>query len=200
MTNENKNRYRTRSVKSASDIDDVLTRPSQKDLFEFWNETRQQDLIPLATEIDPTRIPHLLKDVAIFDIFDKTDVRYRLAGTSIAERMGVDPTGKNLIDMLSSDNRELVSELFEAVIQQPAAILVEYENVYKGGKRAVVHSLYLPLGKTESTSPRIISTHEQHETLAYEDSQSSTAIAAAITKVVWIDVGAGVPALAQAEG
>ena len=200
MTNANKSGYRIKSAKTPSEIDDALTHPSQKALFEFWNETREQNLTPPTTQIDPSRIPHLLKDIAIFDVLDKTEVLYRLAGTSVAERMGIDPTGQNVIEMLSPENRQFISELFEAIVNQPVSILVEYENIYQGGKRTVVESLYLPLGKTEGTSPRILSTHLQRETIAYEDAQPSTTIGTAIKKIVWIDIGAGIPTIAQAEG
>jgi len=195
MTNENGRSSRSKSVKAADEIDDLLTHPSQKGLFEFWNKAREENLIPTTTQIDPASIPHLLKDIAIFDVLNNTEVLYRLAGTSVAERMGFDPTGENVIEMISPDNREFVSGLFEAIINQPAGLLVEYENVYQRGKRTVVESLYLPLGKTEGTSPRILTTHLQRETIAYAEAQSSNSIATEITKVVWIDIGAGVPTL-----
>ena len=193
MTNKNGREHPSKSVKTAEEIDDLLTHPSHKGLFEFWNKAREQNLIPTATQIDPAGIPHLLKDIAIFDVLDNTEVRYRLAGTSVAERMGIDPTGQNVIEMVRPDNREFVSGLFGAIINQPVGLLVEYENVYQRGKRTVVNSLYLPLGRTDSTSPRILSTHVQRETIAYEEAQSSTSIATEITKIIWIDIGAGVP-------
>ncbi|PCJ68451.1 MAG: hypothetical protein COA62_14905 [Rhodobiaceae bacterium] len=193
MTNANTSGYQIKSVKTPSEIDEVLTQPSHKALFEFWTETRKQDLLPLATEIDPSRIPHLLKDIAIFDVLDKTEVRYRLAGTSIAERMGADPTGQNVIEMLSPKTREFISEIIEAIINQPVGVLVKYETVHQGGKRAALESLYLPLGRTEETSPRVLSTHVQQKILGYEEERSATSVAEAITDVIWIDIGAGVP-------
>ncbi len=195
MTIENGRSHRSKSVKTAEEIDGLLTHPSQKDLYEFWNKAHKQNLIPTTTQFDPTNIPHLLKNISIFSFLNRTKIHYHFAGTSLTERMGFDPTGENVIEMISPDNREFVSGLFEAIINQPVGLLVEYENVYQRGKRTVVESLYLPLGKTEGTSPRILTTHLQRETIAYEETQPSNSIATEITKVVWIDIGAGVPTL-----
>ncbi len=200
MTGNNRHSPRIASVKTPGEIETLLKEPSKQALFDFWNETRGKSLVPSAPRIDPALIVSLLKDLVIFDFLGKTDVRYRLAGTLVAERMEHELTGKNIIEMLGTENRELVAQMFEQIAMRPVGSFAEYENIYKSGKRAVIHSLYLPLGKTGETSPRILSTHTQHKTLSYGDKQPSVTIAASITKIIWIDIGAGVPAMGHDEG
>lgn len=193
MTNENRQNHQSTSVKTREEIDQLLSVPSQKALFEFWNEARGQETVPMATQVDPALMVHLLKDVAIFDVLDKTNIQYRLAGTAVGERMGDDPTGKNVIEMTHPENRDAASRLLCACVNQPVGIMIEYENIYSTGKLVVVHSLYLPLGKTDKTSPRILSIHFQVKTLAYKEERTAISIATKIARIVWIDIGAGVP-------
>jgi hypothetical protein len=182
------------SSKSASDkISSKINNTALKPLCEFWDEVRGDRLLPDASDIDPAQIAYILKDIAILDVIDEMTIRYRLAGTAIAERMGDDPTGKNLIEMTAPDMRPLVSQVMQHIIAQPVGALATYENVYQSGKRAIVESLYLPLKKTAGLSERIVSVHSQEKTITYEEEQAQSTVAAKILKITWIDIGAGIP-------
>lgn len=172
----------------------------QDALFDFWNKTRGDELVPLAADIDPTKIAPLLKDIAIFEIFGARDIRYRLAGTDVAERLGADPTGKNLLDITAPETVETVATLFQKMFSQPAGAIVRYENTYNTGKRAPVSSLFLPLAAAQNTQPRVLSIHTREASTDYENAQNASTIGTAVTEIHWIDIGAGIPSSNQAEG
>jgi|GEM_PF-638459 len=175
--------------KTSSQINNTALKP----LYEFWNEVRGDRLLPDASDIDPAQIAYILKDIAILDVIDEMTIRYRLAGTAIAERMGDDPTGRNLIEMTAPNMRSLVSQVMQHIVAQPVGALATYENVYQSGKRAIVESLYLPLKKTAGLSERIVSVHSQEKTITYEEEQLHSKVAAKILEITWIDIGAGIP-------
>lgn len=194
MTEENNNNKKQTNSKSAGGkISDQVTNPALQPLSVFWEEARGDRPLPNANEIDPAQIAYILKDVAILDVIDETTVQYRLAGTAIAERMGEDPTGNNLIEMTAPESRATVSKILHLIVSQPVGALAAYENIYNTGKRAIVESLYLPLQKSEGQSDRIVSVHSIEKTLTYEDEQPNSTVAAKILKLKWIDIGAGVP-------
>ncbi len=193
-SSEDKENNKQGNPTSASDkISDQIHNPALKPLCEFWDEVRGDNLLPNASDIDPAQIAYILKDVAILDVVDAMTIHYRLAGTAIAERMGQDPTGNNLIEMTAPETREIVSKIMQLIITQPVAAIATYENIYNTGKRAIVESLYLPLEKEESKSDRIVSVHSQEKTVTYENEQPRTTVAAKILDLTWIDIGAGVP-------
>jgi len=182
------------SPKSTScKITDQVHNPALKPLCEFWDEVRGDRLLPSTSDIDPSQIAYILKDIAILDVIDPMNILYRLAGTGIAERMGEDPTGNNLIEMTAPDTRATVSKILHLIVSHPVGAIASYENIYSTGKRSVVESLYLPLQKAEGQSDRIISVHSQEKTVTYEDEQTRSTVAAKILELKWIDLGAGMP-------
>jgi hypothetical protein len=182
------------SPKSTScKITDQVRNPALKPLCEFWDEVRGDRLLPNTSDIDPSQIAYILKDIAILDVIDPMNILYRLAGTGIAERMGEDPTGNNLIEMTASDTRAMVSKILHLIVSHPVGAIATYENVYNTGKRAVVESLYLPLQKAEGQSDRIVSVHSREKTVTYQDEQAHSTVAAKILELKWIDLGAGTP-------
>ncbi len=198
MKEENNNNNKTNPKSAGGKISDQVTNPALRPLSEFWEEARGDRLLPNANEIDPAQIAYILKDVAILDVIDAMNIQYRLAGTAIAERMGQDPTGNNLIEMTAPETRATVSKILCTIVSHPVGALATYENIYNTGKRAVVESLYLPLQKGESQSDRIVSVHSREKTVTYEDTQPNSTVAAKILELKWIDIGADTPDAASA--
>lgn len=186
---DKKDSPKSRSCKTT----DQVHNPALKPLCEFWDEVRGDRLLPNASDIDPSQIAYILKDIAILDVIDPMNILYRLAGTGIAERMGEDPTGNNLIEMTAPETRAMVSKILYMIVSHPVGAIATYENVYSTGKRSVVESLYLPLQKTEGQSDRIVSVHSREKTVTYEDEQAHSTVAAKILELKWIDLGAGIP-------
>lgn len=185
----NQDSSKSRSCK----VSDQVHNPTLKPLCEFWDEVRGDRLLPNASDVDPSQIAYILKDIAILDVITEMNIQYRLAGTGIAERMGEDPTGNNLIEMTAPETRATVSKILNLIVSHPVGAIATYENIYNTGKRAVIESLYLPLERGEGQSDRIVSVHSQEKTVTYEDEQAHSTVAAKILELKWIDLGAGIP-------
>lgn len=185
----NQDRYKSTSCK----VSDQVHNPALKPLCEFWDEVRGDRLLPNASDVDPSQIAYILKDIAILDVITEMNIQYRLAGTGIAERMGADPTGNNLIEMTAPETRATVSKILNLIVSHPVGCIATYENIYNTGKRAVIESLYLPLQRGEGQADRIVSVHSQEKTVSYEDEQAHSTVAAKILELKWLDLGAGTP-------
>lgn len=185
----NQDRYKSTSCK----VSEQVHNPALKPLCEFWDEVRGDRLLPNASDVDPSQIAYILKDIAILDVITEMNIQYRLAGTGIAERMGADPTGNNLIEMTAPETRATVSKILNLIVSHPVGCIATYENIYNTGKRAVIESLYLPLQRGEGQADRIVSVHSQEKTVSYEDEQAHSTVAAKILELKWLDLGAGTP-------
>src|SRR3546814_19599704 len=62
-------------------------------LFDYWDRIRGERAMPSRVDIDPTDIPDLLPDVALFDVeWEPLALRYRLVGTAVVtSREGMPP-------------------------------------------------------------------------------------------------------------
>ena len=60
----------------------------------YWQSKARDGVVPDRSAIDPSEIRGLLPDIAIVERQPDGAFRFRLAGTRIAQRCGVDPTGK----------------------------------------------------------------------------------------------------------
>ena len=195
MTNDTDDEKKSAGSNTPMDLSEAtqFSNAQQQKLFDYWSSLRNDHLMPFATDIDPTRIVPLLKEITIFEIFGEKDVRYRLAGTGVAERLGADPTGKNLFDITAPETVGTVAYLFETLFKQPVGAIVQYENTYNTGRRAPVSSLFLPLAAVEGGRPRVLSIHTREASTDYEDAQNTSTIGTTVTGIHWIDIGAGIP-------
>lgn len=72
-----------------------LRSPLLRDAYAYWNEKRQNALMPTRSDIDPVEIPRLLPYVILLDVFTEPfDFRYRLIGTAARGIMHSDYTGR----------------------------------------------------------------------------------------------------------
>lgn len=173
------------------------------DLWVYWYSIRYGKVLPDVADFDPMRITRLLPDISVFERRKPDELIYRLAGTAIAERMGHDPTGENLVDLTDPARHAFVTDLFTGIIETPAGAFVRYENTYASGRKAMVQSFFLPMvgpkkegGEGEPSQgflQRILSIHHMEAAKEYESERQRTTVGSDIDKTVWIDIGQGVP-------
>ena len=69
-------------------------------LLSYWNEMPRGRNLPLTSELDPLNMRGALGYVMLLGVEDDAwDFRYRVYGTSIAERSGFDATGKLISEL-----------------------------------------------------------------------------------------------------
>ncbi|MDP6689768.1 MAG: PAS domain-containing protein [Alphaproteobacteria bacterium] len=87
---------------------EIIWSPSQAELEEevlrvlltYWRGLPRGRNLPLASKVDPLEMRPALGYVMLLDVEDDGwDYRYRVYGTSIAERSGFDATGKLLSEL-----------------------------------------------------------------------------------------------------
>ncbi len=171
----------------------MSSQPQFHTLFNYWKDVRNSAIVPPAASVDPASIPQLLKDITILDLNTPDEIIYRLAGTAIVERTGMDPTGLNLLTLVPEHSRSFSSKTLFQVAQHPAGLVLEYENILRNGKRAEMESLYLPIQSATPNQMRLISIHTVVRTIGFEDERPKPEFASVLHKLVWIDIGAGTP-------
>lgn len=163
------------------------------DFFAYWSSLPRASGAPDAAGFDPLALTQWLPDATILEIHDTDDIRFRLVGTRVAERMTHDPTGTNMLEMLAPATRGQVRRDMHEIAWRPCGYHARYVNVYGSGRVSHVQSLYLPLKAPAGRSPRLIAVHAPEEAMEYRQPADRTVCATSIDEIVWIDVGQGTP-------
>ena len=117
-----------------------------RDLMQYWESRRGDDLMPSRRDVDPVSIPPLLPYVFMVDVADcPLDFSYRLLGTGIVANSQRDYTGERLVDIPSQAPPSQIWNLYESTVRNksPRCLFVPLLN--KLG--AHVEMLAMPLSQ-----------------------------------------------------
>jgi hypothetical protein len=110
---------------------DIQT-PSLKRLYQDWDRKRGQREFPARADFDPLDLKYILGNLSLVDVLqDPLRFRYRIHATNVAERIGDELTGKEVLALPHADHRNLALEHFMQVIEQrvPSVHLRHHEQV-----------------------------------------------------------------------
>jgi hypothetical protein len=92
-------------------------------LYEFWKERRGTRLAPSRAEMDPISLRYVLGNLLLVDVLrDPLRFRYRLCGTNIVARVGLDLTGRFVDDHPEPQFRQFALERYRKVIELGAPL------------------------------------------------------------------------------
>lgn len=116
-------------------------------LLTYWRAKRGAAPIPARREIDPLEMgPALLPHLVLCDLLDRgTRARFRLVGTEVVKRLGVDPTAKFLDAAAEGAYRDQLASLHRLVYCERAPVYAESRFSWRAGRRLEVLHLLLPL-------------------------------------------------------
>ena len=125
-------------------------------LFAYWNGLRDNRPAPKRFEIDPSRIANHLPNTFILERHDAGDLRFRLAGTRIADALGVELRGTNLFDLFNSEDARALQDRTDVIAEQCAVGVFRMSAVNPEGRSASFEMLILPLVHTQDTVDRFL--------------------------------------------
>lgn len=131
-------------------------------LYAYWDEKRGTREFPGRPDIDPVEMRFALGNISLVDVlYEPMRFRYRLHGSLIAERLGIDMTGRFVDEIPEPDRRAFVEENFRAVIASRQPLARTGERVLD--QRAWnFDSMILPLGQSDGTIDLLLLCVEYH--------------------------------------
>ncbi len=171
----------------------VLGTRAHTDLFQYWLSLPRENGIPEASDFNPMAARQWLPEMAMFSLVSPEEISHRLVGTGLAERLGFDATGTNLLDFVDPSYRRQCSRDMHEAGYRPCGWQVRYLTHYPSGRMAHIQSIYLPLRGPAGQRPRILSLHDKGEPIGYRGPAEKPNFASEIVRMIWIDVGFGVP-------
>jgi hypothetical protein len=125
-------------------------------LYDYWTRLRGRRTAPSRFEIEPGDIRHILGDTFILEAVDRQTYNFRLAGTRLCAAYGCELKGRNLLDMWTGADRDSISTLLAAIVEDGAAAVIGLDAINGRGQSMAVEVMMLPLAHEGSHHTRIL--------------------------------------------
>jgi hypothetical protein len=126
-------------------------------LAQYWAAQRQGRDFPDRAEIDPLGMPRsILPHLCLAEISDGgRQARYRLVGTEIVNRLGLDFTGRHASEVMTGDYHTFITSMFRAVCEYRAPIYSE-SQFRSDMALSRTRRLLLPLGRNHGSRVELV--------------------------------------------
>lgn len=170
--------------------------PRCQALCDYWWNLRAEtpDGVPTRAMIDPGQIKPLLPYLLIHDLATPGKSVLRLVGTAIAERFGLDPTGRDYMDFVSPERQADAYHHLHATATHPCGMRVINHARYQSGKWTVAEAVGYPLRHHNTGAPMMLFLDDLVEEAQYDMNQRERPVELFhIPEREYLDVGFGVP-------
>ena len=138
---------------------------SNKLLYAYWDELRAGRIAPRRFEIEPSRIAELLPETFILERVNRTEFRFRLAGTRVCDWFGREFRGTNFLDYWNDEDRSRLESDVISVAKTGAVLVADVEAAYPDDERATFELLLLPLLHTGARIDRFMGVVANHSAI-----------------------------------
>ena len=162
--------------------------------MEHWRSLAPAGTLPRRDQLDPTGIPRLLGDMSIMERERPDLIHLRLVGTGIVDRIGFDPTGKNIFDVHNYRKHEDVSAHLNFVLDRPCGQIVTLTDTYSSGRKLTVDICRLPMADRDGVPRYIVAVARSRFFSALEFIHSEPQIMAEVMDTTFFSLPGGGPA------
>lgn len=100
-----------------------MKHPSNRELFEHWNERRGERLAPERAEIEPTAIRKVLGDTFVIETGAAGGHTFRLAGTRLCALFGRELKSESFLPLWQQPAQTAIRELIAVVMEEKVGIV-----------------------------------------------------------------------------
>jgi len=126
-----------------------LLSPDNKNLLDHWVTLRGSQPVPSRSQFDPMAIPTLLPHTVMLEPIETGVARIRTFGSELVRRLGLDPTGANLLELYPEREREDISAYWHILVTEKLVGVSETKWSTATGYEVTSENLWLPfLGET----------------------------------------------------
>ena len=127
-------------------------------LYTYWNEVRRGRIAPERLEIQPARIGSILLDTFILERVGTRRFRFRLTGTRVSQRFGMDLRSMDFLERWSPADRSVLEHHLEAITDRGCACVftAEAQTTSRGSPPHTLEILVLPLVHTGNAIDRLL--------------------------------------------
>ncbi len=129
---------------------------STRDLHIYWSALRGRRSAPERTDVDPGSIRHLLSDVFLLDLDEKTGAIFRLAGTRICTLFGREVKDELFSDLFEERGKTEIDRLIKGVAKEEKPLIAGIVAHIDDEQAIICELLFLPLRHRGQRSKRML--------------------------------------------
>ncbi|MEA2982219.1 MAG: hypothetical protein QOF91_3630 [Alphaproteobacteria bacterium] len=135
-----------------------MKHPSNRELFEYWNERRGERLAPERADIEPGAIRQVLGDTFVIEATGAENHVFRLAGTRLCALFGRELKAENFTRLWHRSGQTAVRELIAVVMEEKIGIVASVTGATSDDTLAPVtlEMLLLPLAYQSRGEARVL--------------------------------------------
>ncbi len=130
-------------------------------LYRYWEALRAERATPYRAEVDPRDMGCDPRDLFILEDLGRGNVRFRLAGTGLCERFGMEMRGMSIRSVMQLNARDQLSALIEEVLQEPGIGYLRLVARREGRPETRWEMLLLPLRSDFGQTDRLLGSLRQ---------------------------------------
>ena len=134
----------------------VLTDPSTKALFDYWNALRNGRAAPIRREVDPVALRTILPRIFMLEMVDANHAIFRIAGTALCAAFGREFRDHNFVELWDRESRRDVLTLVQRVVERCEVGLIDAEAATLDRTVIKGEFLLLPLSDVNGHRTRLI--------------------------------------------
>ena len=135
-----------------------MKHPSNRTLFEYWNERRGERLAPERTDIEPGAIRQVLGDTFVIGASGAESHVFRLAGTRLCALFGRELKAESFTRLWQRSGQTAIRELIAVVMEEKVGIVASVTGATSDDTLAPVslEMLLLPLAYQSQNEARVL--------------------------------------------
>jgi hypothetical protein len=135
-----------------------MKHPSNRELFEYWNERRGERLAPERADIEPGAIRHVLGDTFVIEVNGMDNHVFRLAGTRLCALFGRELKTESFTRLWQRSGQTAIRELIAVVMEEKVGIVASVTGATCDDTLAPVdlEMLLLPLASQSRSDARVL--------------------------------------------
>lgn len=173
-------------------VTELLAREPFKSFLSTWQKARDDNDIPFRHRIQLREFAGFAENLVIYQRKGRQDLRYRLTGTQVAERVDFIGPEINLFDFFIENTRDDAELWWNPIYDQPCGAMMDFSMWYPDGTVREVITLLLPI-KTETERDMILSLHEVGDIIQVNKPRQHVLVAADYVVGHYFDIGFGLP-------
>src|SRR4051812_8608462 len=135
-----------------------MKHPSNRTLFEYWNERRGERLAPERADIEPGAIRQVLGDTFVIGASGLDSHVFRLAGTRLCALFGRELKAESFTRLWQRSGQTAIRELIAVVMEEKVGIIASVSGATSDDTLAPVslEMLLLPLAYQSQSEARVL--------------------------------------------
>jgi hypothetical protein len=125
-------------------------------LYKYWNEIRGSRMAPRRFEIEPGRFAAILPETFVVECEPGEGYRFRLAGTRVTEKLGVELRGRAFSELFDGVEHPDLKPFLASITERGAVGMIKAEMPTASGRKALFETIILPLIHTEERITRLL--------------------------------------------